>query len=80
MHPDEALVIDSLRQFMKLHATCGSVAIDTPPAPVGGYRALAACRCGDTVEYWMPAALLLPHQLVDALARPSASGVRPRAA
>jgi hypothetical protein len=62
-------VIDGIRQFFKLHATCGGFVLDTPDLPNGkGYRVVAACRCGDTTEYWLVDALLSPQQLVSAVA------------
>jgi hypothetical protein len=67
--PDQDVAIEGLRQFLKLHATCGSAALDTPDLPDGaGYRAVAACRCGDTVEYWLADALLRRQHLVSAVA------------
>ena len=57
MHVEEAVAVEGLRRFLKLHATCGHAAVDTPALPGGtGYRVIAACRCGDTVEYWLTSA------------------------
>jgi hypothetical protein len=72
--PDQAIAIDGIRQFLKLHATCGGASMDTPGLPGDtGYRAVAACRCGDTAEYWLTDALLPRQHLVRALAsRPAA--------
>lgn len=71
---DQAVAIDGIRQFLKLHATCGGTVLDTPDLPGGiGYRAVAACRCGDTAEYWMTDALFPRQQLMPALTkRPAA--------
>jgi hypothetical protein len=63
---DPATAIDGLRQFFKLHATCGGTCYDTPDLPGPGYRVIAACRCGDTVEYWLADGALSPRQLLDA--------------
>jgi hypothetical protein len=64
---DQPPAIDGIRRFFKLHATCGGVALDTPDLPGGrGYRAVAACRCGDTTEYWLTDELPR-QQLVSAL-------------
>ena len=53
---DETIAIEGIRRFLKLHATCGHAAVDAPPLPSGtGYRVVAACRCGDTAEYWLTA-------------------------
>ena len=53
---DETIAIEGIRRFLKLHATCGHAVVDTPPLPGGtGYRVVAACRCGDTAEYWLTA-------------------------
>lgn len=72
--PDQAIAVDGIRQFLKLHATCGGAALDTPGLPGGtGYRAVAACRCGDTAEYWLTDALFPRRHLVRAIAsRPAA--------
>jgi hypothetical protein len=68
--PDQAIAIDGIRQFLKLHATCGGAAVDTPGLPDGrGYRAVAACRCGDTVEFWLTDALLPRQHVITAVAR-----------
>ena len=68
---DEAAVIEGVRQFLKLHATCGHAAVDTPELPGGaGYRVIAACRCGETTEYWLRAALFPQTLLAAALADP----------
>jgi hypothetical protein len=71
---DQAVAVDGIRQFLKLHATCGGTMFDTPDLPRGsGYRALAACRCGDTAEYWLTDALLPRQHLLSAVAtRPAA--------
>ena len=54
---DEAVAIEGIRRFLKLHATCGHAAVDTPELPGGtGYRVVAACRCGETMEFWLTAA------------------------
>ena len=65
-HLDPVLAIDGIRQFLKLHATCGGTSYDTPALPTSGYRAIAACRCGDTLEYWLTDATLSPRELVEA--------------
>jgi hypothetical protein len=60
--------IDGIRRFFKLHATCGGTLFDTPELPDGsGYRAVVACRCGDTAEYWLVHVFLPREQLVDAV-------------
>jgi hypothetical protein len=67
--PDQAAAIEGLRDFLKRHATCGGTAFDTPGLPDRvGYRAVAACRCGETVEYWVTDALLPPPHLVAVVA------------
>ncbi len=67
--PDPAIAIDGIRQFLAIHSRCGSTALDTPNLPDGvGYRAVAACRCGDTTEYWLTDALFLRQHLVKAIA------------
>ena len=64
---DPAVAIDGIRQFLKLHTGCGSTCYDTPDLPGGsGYRAVAACRCGDTVEFWVSGGALSPRQLLEA--------------
>ena len=63
---DPTLAIDGLRQFLKLHATCGGAVYDTPELPQSGYRAIAACRCGDTIEYWLSDSGLTPRRLIEA--------------
>jgi len=74
MPPDQAIAVDGIRQFLKLHATCGGAALDTPGLPGGiGYRAVAGCRCGDTVEYWLNDVLLPRQQLMTAVAKPYAA-------
>jgi hypothetical protein len=51
---DQVTAIDSIRQFLKLHATCGRTFLDVPALPDGrGHRVLAACSCGDTIERWL---------------------------
>ncbi len=66
---DEAIAINGIHRFLAAHARCGSAALDTPDLPGGhGYRALAACRCGDTAEYWLLDALFPRQHLVAALA------------
>jgi len=68
MDLDRAVAVDGIRQFLKLHDGCGSVVFDTPPLPGGtGYRAVAACRCGDTVEYWLTHTVLPPQHLTAAV-------------
>jgi hypothetical protein len=70
MAPRDPLVaIVGIRRFLKLHATCYGVAVDTPDVPGGGYRAVIACHCGHTIEYWLTDALIPRHQLVTAVAR-----------
>ncbi len=65
--------IDGIRQFFKLHATCGGVFLDTPDLPNGmGYRVVTACRCGDTAEYWLVDPLLSPQQVVSAVIQTTA--------
>jgi hypothetical protein len=65
---DQTPAIEGIRRFFKLHATCGGIALDTPELPNGvGYRAVAACRCGDTAEYWLVDAFLSRQQLVSAV-------------
>ena len=67
---DPAVAVDGIRQFLKLHASCYGVAVDTPDLPrEGGYRAVVACHCGDTIEYWLTDALLPRHHLLLAVAR-----------
>ncbi len=67
---DPAVVIEGIRQFLKLHASCYGISLDTPDLPRDGeYRAIVACRCGDTVEYWLPDALLPRQQLLGSVAR-----------
>jgi hypothetical protein len=67
----EPLAIEGIRRFLKLHATCGGAALDTPDLPRGtGYRVVAACRCGDTAEYWLTDTVLPRHHLVSALTDP----------
>ena len=62
---DHAVTVESIRQFLKLHATCGGVEADTPDLPGGtGYRAVLACRCGETAEYWGHDALLPRQHLI----------------
>jgi hypothetical protein len=81
-HVDEAVAIEGIRRFLKLHATCGHAALDTPELPGGtGYRVIAACRCGDTMEYWLTSAAF-PQSLLAAVAPepPRAPGKRPRSA
>lgn len=66
---DEAAAIDGIRRFLKLHATCGHAAVDTPELPGGtGYRVIAACRCGETMEFWLTAALFPQSLLAAAVA------------
>ena len=68
--PNDATAIEGLQRFLTVHASCGRTALDTPGLPGGnGYRALVACRCGDTAEYWLTDALLPRQHLVTALAR-----------
>ena len=68
LDPNPAVAVEGVRQFLKRHATCGGVFLDTPATPGGaGYRALAACRCGETAEYWLTNAVLSPMQFVEAL-------------
>jgi hypothetical protein len=67
---DPAVAIEGIRQFLKRHATCFGISLDTPDLPRSGeYRALAACRCGETIEYWIEDALLPRQDLVDAVLR-----------
>ena len=62
---DPAVTVASIRLFLKLHISCGGLSIDTPDVPGGtGYRAVLACRCGDTAEYWGHDALLARQQLL----------------
>ena len=67
---DPAVAIEGIRQFLKLHASCYGLSLDTPDLPRGGgeYRAVVACGCGDTIEYWLPDALLHREQLLSAVA------------
>ena len=59
---DPMATVESIRRFIKLHATCGGITLDTPDLPGGtGYRAVFACRCGETAEFWGKD-LLLPRQ------------------
>ncbi|HYE91925.1 MAG TPA: hypothetical protein VEA38_12930 [Terriglobales bacterium] len=68
MNLDQSVAVDGIRQFLKLHHGCGGVVFDTPSLPSGtGYRAVAACRCGDTVEYWLTHAVIPPHHLTAAV-------------
>jgi len=71
---DPMVAVEGIRQFLKLHATCYGISVDTPDLPgVGEYRAVVACRCGDTVEYWL-ADFLMPRQhLLHAVARRQAA-------
>jgi hypothetical protein len=63
MHADDSVAVEGIKRFLKLHATCGRLSLDIPELPGGtGYRALAACLCGDTVEYWLTS---FPHALLD---------------
>ena len=63
---DETIAIEGVRRFLKLHATCGHAAVDTPPLPGGtGYRVVAACRCGDTAEYWLTAGFVSSSLLAE---------------
>jgi hypothetical protein len=57
--------VDGILRFVKLHVSCYGISLDTPPLPrLGGYRAVVACRCGDTIEYWLDDATLpRPHLL-----------------
>jgi hypothetical protein len=65
---DHAATVENIRQFLKLHATCGGVELDTPDLPSGaGYRAVLACRCGETGEYWGHDALLPRQHLIATL-------------
>ena len=65
---DHAATVENIRQFLKLHATCGGFELDTPDLPGGtGYRALLACLCGETAEFWGHDGLLPRQQLVDTL-------------
>jgi hypothetical protein len=64
-HLAPGLAIDGIRQFFKLHASCGGACYDTPELPAGGYRAVAACRCGDTVEFWLVDPALPPRDLIE---------------
>jgi hypothetical protein len=65
---DQGAAVDEIRRFFKLHATCGGFVLDTPPLPNGGgYRVVAACRCGDTTEHWLMGTLLSPQELVTAV-------------
>ena len=71
---DPAVAVEGIRQFLKLHATCYGISIDTPDLPRDGqYRAVVACRCGDTVEYWLEDGLLLRQHLLSAVALRSAA-------
>jgi hypothetical protein len=78
-HLEPALAIDGIRQFLKLHASCGGACYDTPDTPGGGYRTIAACRCGDTVEFWLSDAALPPRDLVEAALAPRVENPRPLA-
>ncbi|MBM3221665.1 MAG: hypothetical protein FJZ38_23830 [Candidatus Rokubacteria bacterium] len=71
---DPAVAIEGIRQFLELHATCYGISVDTPPLPRDGeYRAVIACRCGDTIEYWLADAKLPRQHLVAAVSlRPAA--------
>ena len=63
---DPTIALDGIRQFLKLHASCGGAFYDTPDLPDrAGYRAVAACRCGDTVEFWLTGTVLSPRRLLE---------------
>jgi hypothetical protein len=65
---DPAVAIAGIREFLGLHATCVGLSLDTPDLPRDGeYRALAACRCGETVEYWLEDGLLPRETLMEAV-------------
>jgi hypothetical protein len=67
---DPAVAIEGIRQFLKLHATCYGVSVDTPDLPRDGeYRAVVACRCGDTIEYWLADGMLPRQHLLTAISR-----------
>jgi hypothetical protein len=70
---EQSPAIDGIRRFFKLHATCGGgFVLDTPELPNGGgFRVVAACRCGDTAEHWVIDAFLSPQQLVSAVTPPA---------
>ena len=71
---DPAVAIEGIRQFLKLHATCYGISLDTPDLPRDGdYRAVVCCRCGDSIEYWLPEALLPRQQLLSAVTRRQAA-------
>jgi hypothetical protein len=77
VNEDEAVVIEGVRRFLKLHATCGHAAVDTPELPGGtGYRVVVACRCGETTEYWLNAGLF-PRTLLAAAVSDQAGPPRP---
>ena len=66
---EPAIAVDEIKQFLKLHLGCGRVWYDIPDLPGrAGYRAIAACRCGDTVEYWLTGAVLSPSRFLEAAA------------
>ena len=71
---DRAVAVEGMRRFLKLHATCYGVSIDTPELPrPGHYRVVIACRCGHTIEYWLDDAVLPRQQIIAALTgRPAA--------
>ena len=80
---DEAVAIEGIRRFLKLHATCGHAAVDTPELPGGtGYRVVAACRCGETMEFWLTAAPFSSSLLAAVITDdpPTPPGKRPRRA
>jgi hypothetical protein len=67
---DPAVAVEGIKQFLKLHASCYGVSLDTPDLPRDGeYRAVVACRCGDTIEYWLTDAQLPREHLLRAVTR-----------
>ena len=68
---EPAIAVDGIKQFLKLHLGCGGAWYDTPDLPGrAGYRAMAACRCGDSVEYWLTGAVMSPRRFLEAAAAP----------
>jgi hypothetical protein len=65
---DPAVAIEGIREFLEIHATCVGISLETSNLPRDGeYRAVAACRCGESVEYWLEEGLLPRQALVKAI-------------
>ena len=65
---DPAVAIEGVREFLEHHAACYGVSVDTPSLRRDGdYRVVVACRCGDTVEYWLADAVLHRQHLLTAI-------------